>query len=142
MNEDRKRILSMLAEGKLTAEEAERLLDAMQRPAPAVSSAAPAWRPSNAPKYFRVVVEANEPGDGQTKVNVRVPVQLLRAGVRLSALIPPKARDEVNAAMAREGIPFDINQLKPENLDDLIDHLGDMTVDVDSADAKVRVFCE
>jgi len=141
MNEDRKRILSMLAEGKLTADEAERLLDAMQRPVIA-SAAAPTFRSNNAPKYFRVEVEAKEPGEGQTKVNVRVPVQLLRAGVRLSALIPPKARDEVNAAMAREGIPFDINQLKPENLDDLIDHLGDMTVDVDSADAKVRVYCE
>jgi hypothetical protein len=142
MNEDRKRILAMLAEGKLTADEAERLLDAMGRePAPRVGSA-PTNGASSLPKYFRVEVNANEPGDTPTKVNVRVPMQLLRAGVRLSALIPPRARDEVNAAMARQGIPFDINQLKPENLDDLIEHLADFAVDVDSGDAKVRVFCE
>ena len=143
MNEDRKRILGMLAEGKITADEAERLLDAMGRgPAPQLgSSFAP--RTNGAPKYFRVEVNANEPGDaGPTKVNVRIPMQLLRAGVRLSALIPARARDEVNAAMAREGIPFDINQLKPENLDDLIEHLADFNVDVDSGDAKVRVYCE
>ena len=143
MNEDRKRILGMLAEGKITADEAERLLDAMGRgPAPqSGSSFAP--KANGAPKYFRVEVNANEPGDtAPTKVNVRIPMQLLRAGVRLSALIPPRARDEVNAAMAREGIPFDINQLKPENLDDLIEHLGDFNVDVDSGDAKVRVYCE
>jgi len=140
MNEDRKRILAMLAEGKLTADEAERLLDAMGRDrAPPQAGAGP--RSNGAPKYFRVEVNANEP-DGPTKVNVRIPMQLLRAGVRLSALIPPRARDEVNAAMAREGIPFDINQLKPENLDDLIEHLGDFNVDVDSGDAKVRVYCE
>lgn len=140
MNEDRKRILAMLADGKITADEAERLLDALGRPP---SLAAPnGASASNAPKYFRVVVEANEPGENQSKVNVRVPMQLLRAGVRLSALIPPRARDEVNAAMAREGIPFDINQLKPENLEELIEHLSDFSVDVDDSHAKVRVFCE
>ena len=141
MNEDRKRVLAMLADGKITADEAERLLDAMgQSPAQRLGSA-PVASSNGAPKYFRVEVNAND-ADGPTKVNVRVPMQLLRAGVRLSALIPPKARDEVNAAMAREGIPFDINQLKPENLDDLIEHLGDFNVDVDSGDAKVRVYCE
>ena len=143
MNEDRKRILGMLAEGKITADEAERLLDAMgERQAPALGGSS-AVKTNGAPKYFRVEVNAHDPGDAApTKVNVRIPMQLLRAGVRLSALIPPKARDEVNAAMAREGIPFDINQLKPENLDDLIEHLADFNVDVDSGDAKVRVYCE
>jgi hypothetical protein len=112
-----------------------------REPAPRTGSSPTNGR-AGLPKYFRVEVNANEPGEGPTKVNVRVPMQLLRAGVRLSALIPPRARDEVNAAMARQGIPFDINQLKPENLDDLIEHLADFAVDVDSGDAKVRVFCE
>ena len=143
MNEDRKRILAMLGEGKITADEAERLLDAMALgPTPRLGST-PTTGSNSAPKYFRVEVNALEPGDSApTKVNVRVPMQLLRAGVRLSALIPPRARDEVNAAMSRQGIPFDINQLKPENLDDLIEHLADFQVDVDSGDAKVRVYCE
>jgi hypothetical protein len=140
VNDDRKRILAMLAEGKITADEAERLLDALGRgPTPTVGAAPGSNR---APKYFRVEVDANEGDAGPTKVNVRVPMQLLRAGVRLSALIPPRARDEVNAAMSRQGIAFDINQLKPENLEELIEHLGDMTVDVDNERAKVRVYCE
>jgi len=140
MNEDRKRILAMLGEGKITADEAERLLDAMGgQPAPGGGPVASSNQP---PKYFRVQVDSNDPSDGQTKVNIRIPMQLLRAGVRLSALIPAKARDEVNTAMAREGIPFDINQLKPENLEQLIEHLSDFSVDVDNQDAKVRVFCE
>ena len=141
MNEDRKRILAMLGEGKITADEAERLLDAMGR-APSADASTSRPGSNGAPKYFRVLVDSNDPHDGPAKVNVRIPMQLLRAGVRLGALIPPKARDEVNAAMAKEGIPFDINQLKPENLDDLIEHLGDFNVDVDSGDAKVRVYCE
>jgi hypothetical protein len=140
MNEDRKRILTMLSEGKITPDEAERLLSAMDRSGSAGVSTVSGS--NGAPKYFRVSVDANDPNEGPTKVNVRVPMQLLRAGVRLSSLIPPRARDEVNAAMAREGIQFDINQLKPENLDDLIEHLGEFTVDVDTGEAKVRVYCE
>jgi hypothetical protein len=141
MNEDRKRILAMLGEGKITADEAERLLDAMGRTPGAEPSTT---RPGSngAPKYFRVVVDANDAKDGPAKVNVRIPMQLLRAGVRLSSMIPPRAREKVNAAMAEQGIDFDINQLKPENLEGLIDQLSDFAVDVESDDAKVRVFCE
>jgi hypothetical protein len=139
MNEDRKRILAMLADGKITADEAERLLDALGARSPATYAAPPT---GNRPKYFRVEVNANDSPGGPTKVNVRVPLQLLRAGVRLSALIPPKARDEVNAAMAREGVPFDINTIKPENLEELIEHLAGVSVDVDDPNARVRVFCE
>ena len=79
---------------------------------------------------------------GPTKVNIRVPMMMLRAGVRLSALIPPAARDEVNAAMARKGVAFDINQLKPENLEELIEQLGDMSVNVDNERTNVRIYCE
>ena len=142
MTEDRKRILAMLAEGKITADEAERLLDAVGARAPDISSAGSGGRANGAPKYFRVEVNANDGAGGPTKVTVRVPMQLLRAGVRLGALIPPRARDEVNNALAREGIPFDINTVKPENLEELIEHLAGMTVDVDDPNARVRVYCE
>lgn len=145
MNDDRRSILDMLATGRITADEAERLLSAMERPAVPPEPAPASGYPSNGarPKYLRVCVDTHEDDDdGPTKVNIRVPMQLLRAGVRLSSLIPPKARDEVNAAMAREGIPFDLSQLKPENLEELVDQLGDLTVDVDQEKTKVRIFCE
>ena len=87
-------------------------------------------------------MDANEAGEGPTKVNIRVPMALLRAGVRLTSLIPPGARDQLNAELAKNGMPFDIGQLKPENLDDLLSHLDDLSVDVDAQDAKVRIFCE
>lgn len=141
MSEDRRQILGMLAEGKITADEADRLIAALGQPTGPYADPKPEVTPARA-KYLRVVVDANEPGEGPTKVNIRVPMQLLRAGVRLSALIPPQARDQVNAAMARQGVPFDLNQLKPENLEAMIEQLGDLTVDVDAERAKVRIFCE
>ena len=89
-----------------------------------------------------MLVDANDPLDGPTKVNVRVPMQLLRAGVKLTGVIPDRAREQVNDALRKEGIAFDINKLTPENLEEMIEQLRDLTVDVDNENAKVRVFCE
>lgn len=144
MSENRRRILQMLADSRITADEAERLLSALERePAPAASQSGPSGSPPlNRAKYLRVTVDADSRHGGPTKVNIRVPMQLLRAGVRLSALIPPDARAEVNAELRRKGVDFDIAQLKPENLEALIEQLSDLSVDVEQDRAKVRVFAE
>jgi hypothetical protein len=142
MNEQRRQVLQMLAAGKITADEAERLIDALEREQPeSPPGAAP--RPKPRPKYLRVVVnwEDNSGGDGPGRVNVRVPLQLLRAGVRLTSLVPPQALAKVNAELTRSGVPIDLTQLKPQHIEDLIEQLDDLTVDVD-VDTKVQVFCE
>lgn len=143
MNNDRRSVLQMLSDGKINADEAERLLSAMEVSglAPRQAEGASSGHNKPPPKYLRVSVDATD-DEGQTKVNIRVPMALLRAGVRLTSLIPPAARDQVNAELAKNGMPFDISQLKPENLEDLIAHLDDLTVDVDAQDAKVRIYCE
>ncbi|MFI4964788.1 MAG: hypothetical protein ACHP9T_05410 [Caulobacterales bacterium] len=140
MNDDRRSILQMLAEGKITADEAERLIAALEKAPPAPDAGGVTLRPR--PKFLRVQVEADQGSGRPAKVNVRVPMQLLRAGVRLSGLVPPEAREKVNAAMREKGMSFDINQLKPENLDELVEQLNDLTVDVDDDHARVRIFCE
>lgn len=137
MNEQRKAILEMLAEGRINADEAERLLTAIEpgETAPAAD------RPKTGKKYLRLVVgytENGEPG----RVNIRVPVALLRAGVRLSALVPAQALEKANAEMAKSGVPFDLTQLKPDELEELVNHLDEVIVEVDSADVQVRVFSE
>jgi hypothetical protein len=141
MDPDRRSILQMLADGKVTADEAERLLAAMERN----GASPPAMTPGQggSPKYLRVLVDTDEPGQGgPTKVNIRVPMALLRAGVRLTSLMPPQARDHINAEMAKNGVPFDIGQMRPENLEEMLDQLNDLQVDVDQERTKVRVFCE
>jgi len=73
-------------------------------------------------------------------------MQLLRAGVKLAGLIPAQALHRANVAIHEKGIPFDLSQIKPENLEELIDQLSDLSVDVDQKDhatkVKVKVFCE
>ena len=80
----------------------------------------------------------------ETRINGEAvdPQKFLRAGVRLTSLIPPQARDQVNAELAKNGVPFDIGQLRPENLEDLVDQLTDLQVDVDQEKTKVRIYCE
>ena len=140
MNEQRKDILDMLAEGKVTAEEAEQLIAALERDQPRAASSLDA-RTKGRAKYLRVVVDAVENGE-PARVNVRVPLQLLRAGVRLVALVPPQALERANAELTKSGMPFDLTQLKPEQLEELVEHLDEVTVDIEQSDAKVRVFCE
>lgn len=143
MNEERRQILQMLADGKITADEAERLIDALEREQPeSPPGAAP--RPRPRPKYLRLVVNSEDDsgGDGPSRVNIRVPLQLLRAGVRLTSLIPPQALIKVNAELTKSGVPIDLTQLKPQHIEDLIEQLDDVIVDVDQPDTKVQVFCE
>jgi len=142
MNENRRQILEMLSTGKITADEAERLISAVEKePSMASDANGSEPRPKTKPKYIRVVVDDNGKGTG-TKANIRVPMQLLRSGVKLAALIPLQARDHVNSALQEHGVAFDLSQINPKNLEELIDQLDELTVDVDDKDVKVRVFCE
>jgi hypothetical protein len=138
MNEERRRILSMLAEGKISAAEAESLLDAMNG---AGATSAEQTQPLR-PKYLRVQVDGHD-GGRAGRVNVRVPFNLVRAGVRLAALLPAAAHGPINKALKENGVDIDVSKLKPEDFDDLVEHLTELTVDVEGAQGeKVRVYCE
>ena len=142
MSRDRSRILKMLAKGQITVDEAERLLDAIGAPAGEAEEAAAAAGDAGGkpkPKFLRVLVEEKD-GD---RVNVRVPLNLIRAGVKLGSLIPDSAAEKVNIALGRKGIGMDLGKLKSNDLDELITQLGELAVDVEDSDGdKVRVFCE
>jgi hypothetical protein len=152
MNENRRQILQLLAAGQITADEAERLIAALGEESTENSGAGGSEsRPKARPKYLRVMVESADEGEdhGPVKANIRVPMQLLRSGVRLAGLIPVQARAHVNDAMREHGMSFDLSQVKPENLEELVDQLHDLSVDVDvdnvdkkNNKVKVRVFCE
>jgi hypothetical protein len=141
MNEQRKDILEMLAEGRVTAAEAERLIAALERSEPPPASS-PDARPKGRARYLRVLVDSVDESGEPARINVRVPLLLLRAGVQLAALVPPQALSRANAELHKSGVPIDLTQLKPEQLEALIEHLDEVTVDIDQADATVRVFSE
>ena len=146
MTENRKRILEMLADKKINVEEAERLLTLTGDEETKAEQAAdtPPERKKTG-KYLRVVVEpgpGNETGQKAERVNVRVPMNLIRAGMKLTALIPPHAADKVNETLKDKGIDFDLRNLKPDDFEELIEALADLEVDVDSGREKVHVYVE
>jgi hypothetical protein len=145
MTEERRQILEMLAGGKINAGEADRLLGALGGASSSATATATAVQTKPLPKFIRVMVDSKDGKDGKPiHINVRVPIMLLRAGVRLASLIPPKAQEKVNEELRKNGMDFDVSQIKPENINELIDQLQDLSIDIDHEedDVKIRIFCE
>ena len=137
MTDERKKILDMLSEGKITADEAGRLLSAVSRDN--VENSGNTW--NKEPKYLRIMVEPGPKSKSPDKVNIRVPLKLIHAGLKLAALIPKSAQTQVNDALHEKGIEMDFSQIKPEDLENIVRQLDDLTVDVEGKES-VRIFCE
>ena len=142
MTENRRQILNMLSQGKISVAEAERLLTLLEQPPsgrPSGSGAGAGGKPP--PKYLRVVVE--EDGEsGSERVNIRIPMALIRSGVKLAALIPREATNRVNEKLQEKGICIDVGNLKVEDLAQLVDAMAEMEVDAQDGKKHVRIFME
>ncbi len=96
MNE-RTRILNMVAEGKITAEDAEKLLDALETKA-AYEREKVEFKDKRGRKgkKFRVNIDAGE-GGGGTKFNVGIPISMVRAfGPMVMKNLPKETREEMD----------------------------------------------
>lgn len=147
MSENKKKILDMLAQNKISADEAYRLLDVIESGGSKQEGTDKGGAAMKAKaKYLRVTVlpdSEKEHSGNVDRVNVRVPMSLIRAGIKLTSLIPPEARDKVNSALREKGIDFDVRNVKPEDVEELIEALSDLEVDVlSSKGEKVKVFVE
>ena len=147
MTENQKKILEMLSQNKISTDDAYRLLNLMESEESGQESTVKAESEvKTKPKYLRVNVfpdPDNENAANVDRVNVRVPMSLIRAGIKLTSLIPSEAMDKVNDALRDKGINFDVRSIKTEDIEELIDALADLEVDVVSGGGeKVRVFAE
>ncbi len=85
--EERLKILKMVEEGKLTAEDAARLLDALNQGRPDGPAAGAANSDADA-RWFRVRV--TDTTTGKSKVNVNLPLGLLNVGLKVGARFAPQ----------------------------------------------------
>ena len=142
MTSERKQILEMLAAGKVSVEEAERLLQltaADGGPAPASP-----LRVSD-PKFIRIMVEPAEGEVGkkdQHHVNVRIPLKIVRAGVNLASLLPGDTGKMVLGSLLEKGYLSDISKLGGSALDELIEALQELSIDATVDNHTVKVFVE
>jgi hypothetical protein len=84
--EERMRILNMIREGKITAEEGAKLLAALSGAHKA--SRKPAPRPTGGPRWFRVRV--TDLDTGKTKTSVSIPLGLMEWGIQIGAQFAPE----------------------------------------------------
>ena len=146
MSDERRRILAMLTEGKISVDEAERLLDALARAdeKPGRDQQA-AERQVGAekgkPKYLRIQVEPKAgSGKAHKHVNIRIPLFILRTGLKFGSVIPEEAKLKIQSALGEKGI--DVGNLDEASFDELVKGLTEMNIEVDDEDEHVRIRCE
>ncbi|SMC81989.1 SHOCT-like domain-containing protein [Papillibacter cinnamivorans] len=139
MNE-RERILTMVSEGKLTVEEAEKLLDALkERGEDKAQPVELKDRRGRKPTKLRVLVDSNE-NSKKAKVNVAIPLSLVKTfGPVILKNLPREAKEELDksgvdlAAMIRD-MDGAIQEASEEDL---------VNIDSEGEDAaKVRIYLE
>ena len=144
MSEDRKKILDMLAAGKITVVDAEKLLNAVDADSePSETAEAPQTdQQSGHPNFLFVQIEPKT--EGGDVVSIKVPIKLLVAGVKLASLLPNDVQSKVNDAAQEKGVDLgiDFKKLNGNNSEELISALAELTVDIDNENERVRIFCQ
>lgn len=137
MNE-RMKILEMLKEGKITADEADRLLTKLERldagsadhystieepggyTATAMARATKPKAKSKGRRFLGVHISTH---DGKN-INIRIPLAIVKAGVKMTALLPESATE----ALREKGV----------NLDELVKlHGDDLTQAIEELDIRI-----
>jgi hypothetical protein len=139
MSLETRTVLDMLAEGKITAADADKLLEKLQAsPAEAGQPDASEHneRSPHRPRFLRILVD--EPGRKQ--VNIRMPLAFARAGMSLAGVLPAGVTEKLK----ERGIDLDRVRLHTGKWDDVADKIfEELNLDVDKGDGKkVRIFCE
>jgi hypothetical protein len=146
-NEDTRRILEMVSQGKLTVDDAERLMRAMGES----DAATPVEDgPDPSPKrWLRINIHhpANEHRSHPRDVNIRVPMGVVRGGMRLGAIIATFAGDKAARRMKVNGVDLDLaaingdlSKLHGPEFDAFINALHD--IDIDDGKSRVRITSE
>jgi hypothetical protein len=138
MSHETRQVLEMLSEGKVNVQEAEQLLNAVG----AAGQAEDKKEDKKAePRYFRILVNKPEhDGKKAENVNIKVPITVIRGGLRLGALFPGllgKKKIQLD-----NGTELDLSKIHYTDLEAMIKDIGELTVDVDGGDAQVRIRCE
>ena len=135
MDEAKAKILRMLEEGKVTADQAARLMDAVD----VASPAAPAPSAGKTPKWLKIQVQ--EGGHDRPNVNITVPFALLRIGLKLAPIgmrfAPPDAQEKIAAS----GV--DLSNLDLDAITQAFGELGEYPlVDIDDDGERVKIWVE
>ena len=126
LSDERLQILSMLSEGQVSADEAAKLLGALDTGAQKEKNGSSLQVNGRTARWLRVRVEDGE----NTKVNVNLPISLLRVGLKLGEKFAP----EMNGT--------DLTELTTEIEAAIEEGMQGKIVEIHDEDTHVEVFIE
>ena len=150
--DDTRRILDMLSQGKITVDEADRLLKAMCADRPAETATADTATDGREPvRWIRINI--HKPAKDQTHrpkdVNIRVPIAIVKGGMRLGAIIATFAGEKAAKQMKERGLDLDLSTINGDlsrmngaEFDAFLKSLEDTNIEIDDGKSQVRITAE
>jgi len=149
MSEETRRILDLLAQGKVTVDEADKLIDAIAAPAAQAAAETDAGERAT-PRWIRInVFKLAREGKQDKEVNIRVPIAVVKGGMRLGAIIATFAGEKAAQRMKERGIDLDLSRINGDfskmngpEFEAFLKSLDDVNIEVDDGKSQVRITCE
>jgi hypothetical protein len=132
MKEDRRKILAMLASGKISVEEADRLLMAADSH----------WEPVSTPRFLRLKVEPKAGSENERTINIRVPLGVIRSSLQIAQSLPASKRGPMMIALGTHMLSLDVGNMNMEDADEFIANFADLSTNIDNQKETLRLFCE
>jgi len=144
MSDETRRVLELLSQGKISVDEADQLLRALKNQGNRgeASPKSEAVNTPTKPRFMRIHV--HKPGkDGREDkdVNIRVPMAVLRGGMRLGTMIPG-FHASMNARLRERGLDVDLSKIDPTALESMLSEMGEINIDVEQSGEQVRITYE
>jgi hypothetical protein len=142
VSDETRRVLELLSQGRVTVDEADQLLHHLADQRAAITASAGEPRPGGKPRFIRIQVR--KPGkDGREvkDVSIRVPMAVVRGGMRLSTMIPG-LHERANARFRERGIDFDFSKLDPASVESMLGEMGEINIDIAGSGEQIRITAE
>jgi hypothetical protein len=140
MSDDTRRVLDLLAQGKITVDQAADLLRALGERG---TTAPPPRTKDERPRYVRIAIAKAANGwRPEKQINIRVPIALVQSGIRLGAVFPGLASEEILRRLRERGIDIDLTKLDQVRIEDILANVGEVDLDIDAGKAKIHITSE
>jgi hypothetical protein len=149
--DETRRVLDMLRDGKITVDEADRLLKALTADRPSETAGADtATNAGDRVRWIRINIQkpAND-GHKAKNVNIRVPIAVVKGGMRLGAIIGTFAGDKAARRMKAQGLDIDLakissdlSQMNGPEFDEFLRSLNETNIEIDDGRSQVRITAE
>jgi hypothetical protein len=103
------------------------------------------WSGDASEQTRRAWMWPGQTGGRNREVSIRVPLALVRNGMRIGAMIPGLSGAGVQARLRERGLDVDLSKIDADTIDQMVSQFGEMNIDIVSergAKAQVRITTE